>query len=70
VTFHPPISPRDTAADETTQATDMIQQVHQQFEEWIRQHPEDWFCSKRVWPKCKIRKLEDGHGAGTDYYAA
>ena len=35
----------------TDQATDMIRQVHQLFESWIRQNPEEWFCSKRLWPK-------------------
>ena len=71
VTFHPPVTPRDPDADEAAQALDMIQQVHHQFEGWIRQHPEDWFCSKRVWPKVKIRSTEEpGREADTDYYAA
>lgn len=71
VTFHPPVLPRDTGADETAQAIDMIQQVHLQFEDWIRQHPEDWFCSKRLWPKGKIPATEDvGRNAGSDTYAA
>jgi KDO2-lipid IV(A) lauroyltransferase len=71
VTFHAPIRPRDTSADETGQAIDMIQQVHQQFENWIRQQPEDWFCSKRLWPKDKPAKPEEsGHDADTDSYAA
>jgi KDO2-lipid IV(A) lauroyltransferase len=71
VTFHPPVLPRDSSADETTQAIDMIQQVHYQFENWIRQKPEDWFCSKRMWPKGKIEQTEEaGSGADTDYYAA
>jgi KDO2-lipid IV(A) lauroyltransferase len=59
VTFHPPVRPEDASVDETTQATDMIQQVHQQFENWIRQQPEDWFCSKRLWPKDKTRQTEE-----------
>ena len=71
VTFHPPVSPRNPDADEAARALDMIQQVHHQFEEWIRQHPEDWFCSKRIWPKVKLRKTEEsGRDADTDYYAA
>jgi len=70
VTFHPPVHPSDTRVDETTQAIDMIQQVHHQFENWIRQKPEDWFCSKRLWPKGKIQKTEEvGSGADTDHYA-
>jgi KDO2-lipid IV(A) lauroyltransferase len=71
VTFHPPVRPRDTSVDETAQAVDMIQQVHCQFEDWIRQQPEDWFCSKRLWPKGKILSTEEaGSGADTDSYAA
>lgn len=51
VTFHPPITPADPGTDHTSQAIDMVQQVHNQFETWIRQRPEDWFCSKLIWPK-------------------
>lgn len=70
VIFHPPVHPQDTSVDETTQAIDMIQQLHHQFENWIRQKPEDWFCSKRLWPRGKIQKIEEaGSGADTDYYA-
>jgi KDO2-lipid IV(A) lauroyltransferase len=71
VTFHAPILPRDTSVDENTQAIDMIQQVHQQFESWIRQQPEDWFCSKRIWPKDKMPNTEEaGSSADSDSYAA
>jgi Kdo2-lipid IVA lauroyltransferase/acyltransferase len=71
VTFHPPVRPRDTSVSETAQAVDMIQQVHHQFEDWIRQRPEDWFCSKRLWPKVKIQiTVEAGNDAATDSYAA
>lgn len=71
VTFHPPVRPGDSSADETAQAIDMIQQVHDQFESWIRAKPEDWFCSKRLWPKGKIdQSKEAGGDAGIDSYAA
>ena len=71
VTFHPPVRPRDTSVSETAQAIDMIQQVHQQFENWIRQQPEDWFCSKRLWPKGNIQPTKEaGTNADTDSYAA
>jgi KDO2-lipid IV(A) lauroyltransferase len=70
VTFHPPVLPGDPGADEADQAADMIQQVHHQFEGWIRQRPEDWFCSKRIWPKGKIPDTEEaGREADSDYYA-
>ena len=51
VIFHPPVHPRDPMASENEQAIDMIQQVHRQFEQWIRERPAHWFCSKRLWPK-------------------
>ena len=71
VTFHPPIVPKDTDADETTQGIDMIQQVHRQFENWIRQQPEDWFCSKRLWPKDTTRQTEEADSdADTESYAS
>lgn len=55
VTFHPAVRPQNIDTDETSQAFDMIQQVHQQFEGWISDKPEDWLCSKRVWPKAVTR---------------
>lgn len=71
VTFHAPIRPKESNLDETAQAIDMIQQVHHLFEDWIRQQPEDWFCSKRVWPKSRIEKIKEaGRDADTDSYAA
>ena len=71
VTFHPPIVPEDTGLDETTQAIDMIQQVHHQFENWIRQQPEDWFCSKRLWPKNTTQQTEESDSdADTESYAS
>ena len=51
VTFHPPVKASHTTAGEDEQAIDMIQQVHRQFEQWIKRNPADWFCSKRIWPK-------------------
>jgi KDO2-lipid IV(A) lauroyltransferase len=72
VIFHPPVRPRNPGADETAQAIDMIQQLHLQFEQWIRQHPADWFCPKRLWPKNTIPKLPEvgGRDAEIDSYAA
>jgi KDO2-lipid IV(A) lauroyltransferase len=72
VTFHPPVRPSNPGADETARATDMIQQVHTLFEDWIRQRPEDWFCSKRLWPKNTATKQKEvsGRDAEIDSYAA
>jgi KDO2-lipid IV(A) lauroyltransferase len=49
--YYPPIKPADPSADENVQALDMITQLHQLFEQWIREDPQDWFCPKRMWPK-------------------
>ena len=71
VTFHPPVTPRNATADEDSRAVDVIQQVHHLFEGWIRAEPQGWFCSKRLWPKGKIKQIEDvGEKTDVDTYAA
>ena len=72
VIFHPPVRPANPDADETAQATDMIQQVHRQFEQWISEHPAHWFCSKRLWPKNTTphRSATTGRDNEVDSYAA
>ncbi len=54
ITFYPPVRPRCEDAGQAEQAEDMIAQVHELFEGWIRENPRDWLCSKRLWPKGKI----------------
>ncbi|MEM8561549.1 MAG: lysophospholipid acyltransferase family protein [Pseudomonadota bacterium] len=70
--FHPPIRPRNPQASETDQAIDMIQQLHGYFEDWIRERPADWFCTKRLWPKATVAKTPEvsGRDAEIDSYAA
>ena len=64
VTFHPPVHPANPGDCKIDQAVDMIQQLHQLFESWIRQRPEDWFCSKRLWPKARPDNPEKArHGS-------
>lgn len=63
VTFHPPITASNPDADENSRAEDMIQQVHGHFEQWVYQHPEDWFCSKRLWAKVKMKKSSEAQSA-------
>ena len=71
VIFHPPIHPAAHCVDEDERALDMTRQLHALFEDWIRARPEDWFCSKRMWPKGKIEKTEEtGREADIDSYAA
>jgi Kdo2-lipid IVA lauroyltransferase/acyltransferase len=66
VTFHPPIEPSDRQLSENEQAIDMTQQLHVHFEQWIRQKPEDWLCSKRMWEKKKSANIENIEEAGGD----
>lgn len=54
VTFHPPIKARNTEAGAEEQAIDLACQVNEEFEQWIKAKPEDWFCSKRLWSKAKL----------------
>ena len=72
VTLHAPVRPSDSSADENTQAADMTRQVHALFEDWIRQQPQDWFCSKRLWSKSTINPTAEvnGNDAAVDSYAA
>ena len=51
VVFFPPIKPSDTEQSEIGQAIQMTTKINFYFEQWIRAKPEDWFCSKRLWPK-------------------
>ena len=51
VTVYEPVKPDDSIADKREKAVDMIRRVNEHFESWIRERPDQWFCSKRMWPK-------------------
>jgi KDO2-lipid IV(A) lauroyltransferase len=51
VTTYPAVEPDDRSASEPEQALQMMLKVHAYFEDWIEQRPQEWFCSKRMWPK-------------------
>jgi KDO2-lipid IV(A) lauroyltransferase len=53
VTFCPPVRPdtRPGDAGEIEVARDMTARVNAIFEDWIRERPGDWFCTRRLWPK-------------------
>jgi KDO2-lipid IV(A) lauroyltransferase len=71
VIFHPPVHPAEHCTDDDERALDMTRQLHRLFEDWIRERPEDWFCSKRLWPKVNIVTTEEtGREADIDSYAA
>jgi len=50
-TFYPPIKPDDESLDDQGKAKQMTCKLNKLMEDWIRARPEDWFCSKRIWPK-------------------
>ena len=52
VTVHEPVRPDPSLADDRAKALDMTRQVNAYFESWIRERPDQWFCSKRMWPSC------------------
>jgi KDO2-lipid IV(A) lauroyltransferase len=58
ITFHPPVHPANPGSCKNDQALDMMRQLHELFESWIRQRPEDWVCSTRLWPKARPGNLE------------
>lgn len=51
IVFGPAIEPDPAISDPREQARDMTRRVNERFEAWIREHPEQWLCTKRRWPK-------------------
>jgi KDO2-lipid IV(A) lauroyltransferase len=53
VSFLAPVMPNKESAGATEDeiALDMMTRVHQHFQQWICEEPEEWFCPKRIWPK-------------------
>jgi len=51
ITFFAPVTADDPQADEITRAVQMSRKVNLAFEQWIRERPGDWFCTKRRWAK-------------------
>jgi Kdo2-lipid IVA lauroyltransferase/acyltransferase len=49
-TFHPPLQPDPSLSDPRQAALEMTARLNAQFEQWIRECPEDWICAKRRWP--------------------
>ena len=64
VTFYPPVQPDDATGTEIDKAIQMTRKVNQLFEDWIRERPQDWFCTKRRWPKDAKPPETDSHVAG------
>ncbi len=51
VTVYEPIGPDNSLPDDRAKALEMTRRVNAYFESWIRERPDQWFCSKRMWPK-------------------
>ncbi len=51
VTFHEPVRPDEQESDNQEKALSMMRQVNRLFESWIRERPQQWYCTKRRWPK-------------------
>ncbi len=54
VTLYPPVEPDDDGASDYEKALQMTLKVHALFEDWIERRPQEWFCSKRIWPKGEL----------------
>ncbi len=48
--FDPLVAP-DPDAPQKEQALALTAEINRLFEQWIREHPEQWICLKRRWPK-------------------
>jgi KDO2-lipid IV(A) lauroyltransferase len=51
VIFHAPITADDETASEREKMLQMTRKTNALFENWIRERPEEWLCSKRRWAK-------------------
>jgi KDO2-lipid IV(A) lauroyltransferase len=58
LTPHSPIEPDDENASDDEKARQMMVKVYAVFEEWIQERPQDWFCSKRMWPKSTLARYD------------
>lgn len=57
-TLYPPVVPDDEGASDDDKARQMMTKVNALFEEWIRAQPQDWFCTKRMWPKSALARYD------------
>ncbi len=59
ITFCDSIKPDPRASSDRVRAVEMTAEVNQMFEQWIRERPEEWVCTKRAFPTGSQR-LETG----------
>ena len=58
VIFHEPLLP-DASLDRQQQALEMTRRLNALFEDWIRQRPGEWLCTKRRWAKDRAARDKD-----------
>lgn len=51
LTVHDRVLPDDPEAPEVEQVLQMSRKLNGLFEQWIRERPEQWLCTKRRWSK-------------------
>jgi KDO2-lipid IV(A) lauroyltransferase len=59
-----PIEPDPEIASAKDQAVQMMAKVNAIFEQWIRERPQQWLCTKRAWAK-RIAPEGTPQGAAT-----
>ncbi len=64
ITFYPPVRPDDPDVPEVEQAVQMMTKLNSLFEQWIRERPWDWFCSKRRFPKGAVAAIRPSPSSG------
>ena len=69
-TFYPPVEPDDKAAPEKEKIIQITRKINAVMGEWVRDHPEEWFPSKRRWDKLdapEFNKLSSYAGSKTSH---
>jgi KDO2-lipid IV(A) lauroyltransferase len=51
VIFHSPVKADDPTASGEQKVLQMTRKINALFEDWIRERPHQWMCTKRRWPK-------------------
>lgn len=77
ISYYEPLHP-DPAREADADILEMTQSINRAFEAWIREHPEQWLCTKRRWPKDRphaqplppARPSADAQGARSGVAAA
>ncbi len=58
----PPLEPEPGIRDPRERALRLTATLNRLFEDWIREHPDQWLCAKRRWPR-GVAPVPEGDGA-------